>query len=36
MDGKIALIDKQVKVDSHGDDIAKKLKELGIPKAEKK
>ena len=36
LDGKIALIDKMVKVDSHGDDIAKKLKELGIPKAEKK
>jgi peroxiredoxin Q/BCP len=33
-DGKILHIDKTVKTDSHGEDIAAKLKELGV--AEKK
>lgn len=32
--GKILHIEKKVKVTTHGDDIAKKLKELGV--AEKK
>ena len=31
-DGKILLVDKEVKVDSAGADIAAKLAELGIPK----
>ncbi len=35
-DGKILAIDKMVKTEAHGVDIAAKLKELGIPKAEKK
>lgn len=35
LDGKIARIDKMVKPDGHGEEIAKTLKELGIPKAEK-
>jgi thioredoxin-dependent peroxiredoxin len=30
-DGKILYIDKGVKTDSHGQDIAAKLKELGVP-----
>jgi peroxiredoxin len=29
-DGKIAFIDKSVKVASHGSDLAAKLKELGV------
>lgn len=32
-DGKILLIDKEVKTGSHGGDIAAKLKELGIEAA---
>ena len=31
-DGKILHIDKQVKAASHGEDIAKKLEELGVAK----
>ncbi|MGC3968684.1 MAG: redoxin domain-containing protein [Pirellulales bacterium] len=31
-DGKILFIDKTVKTDTHGADIAKKLGELGVPK----
>ena len=31
-DGTILHIDKQVKTGSHGEDIAAKLTELGIPK----
>lgn len=31
-DGKILFVDKAVKVDSAGADIAAKLAELGIPK----
>lgn len=34
-DGKILYIDKQVKTSSHGEDIAKKLEELGVPKRQK-
>ena len=29
-DGKILHIDKKVKAGDHGEDIAKKLKELGV------
>ena len=29
-DGKILHVDKKVSVGSHGDDIAKRLKELGV------
>ena len=29
-DGKIAYVDKKVKARSHGEDIVKKLKELGV------
>jgi peroxiredoxin Q/BCP len=32
-DGKILFIDKDVKVDTAGADVAAKLGELGIPKA---
>jgi peroxiredoxin Q/BCP len=32
-DGKILYIDKKVEVKSHGDDIAKKLKELKVEAA---
>lgn len=35
-EGKILAIDKMVKTDAHGSDIAAKLKELGVAKAEKK
>lgn len=35
-EGKILAIDKMVKTEAHGVDIAAKLKELGVPKAEKK
>ena len=35
-EGKIAFIDKMVKTEAHGTDIAAKLKELGVAKAEKK
>ena len=35
-EGKIAAIDKMVKTEAHGTDIAAKLKELGVAKAEKK
>lgn len=35
-EGKIASIDKMVKTEAHGEHIAAKLKELGVPKAEKK
>ena len=35
-EGKISFIDKMVKTEAHGTDIAAKLKELGVPKAEKK
>jgi peroxiredoxin Q/BCP len=31
-DGKILAIDKQVKTGQHGEDIARKLQELGVPK----
>ena len=31
-DGKILFIDKEVKPDTAGDDVALKLAELGIPK----
>lgn len=31
-DGKIQHIEKTVKTDSHGDDVAAKLKELGVAK----
>ena len=31
-DGKILAIDKEVKVDTAGTDIAAKLAELGVPK----
>lgn len=34
-DGKILYIDKQVQTTEHGKDIAAKLKELGVAKAEK-
>jgi peroxiredoxin Q/BCP len=34
-DRKILFVDNKVKVDEHGEDIAKKLKELEIPKKEK-
>ena len=30
-DGKVLHIDKGVKTDTHGHDIAAKLKELGVP-----
>lgn len=30
-DGKILFIDKSVKTDAHGADVAAKLKELGVP-----
>jgi peroxiredoxin Q/BCP len=30
-EGKIAHIDKKVATDTHGSDMAKKLKELGVP-----
>ena len=29
-DGKLLFVDKKVKVGSHGTDIAKQLKELGV------
>ena len=32
-DGKILYVDKKVNPSSHGDDIAKKLKELGVEAA---
>ena len=32
MDGRILDIDKQVRVSSHGADVAAKLEELGIPR----
>ena len=32
-DGKILYVDKKVNTSSHGDDIAKKLKELGVEAA---
>ncbi|MBC7821438.1 MAG: peroxiredoxin [Planctomycetaceae bacterium] len=35
-DGKIQHIDKMVKTDTHAEDIAGKLKELGVAKAPKK
>jgi peroxiredoxin Q/BCP len=35
-DGKIAHIDKDVKVDTAGADIAAKLGELGVPKKAEK
>ena len=31
-DGKILAIDKKVKSKTHGEDVAKKLEELGVPK----
>ena len=34
-DGKILFVDKDVKTKTHGDDIAKKLKELGVEAAKK-
>ena len=34
-DRKVLFVDDKVKVDEHGDDIAKKLKELEVPKKEK-
>lgn len=34
--GKILAIDKEIKVDTAGADIASKLAELGIPKQRKK
>lgn len=34
-DGKILAIDKQVKAKTHGEDVAKKLEELGVGKATK-
>lgn len=33
-DGKIASIDDKVKTESHGEDLAKKLKDLGVASAE--
>lgn len=30
-DGKVLFIDKQVKTATHGEDVAAKLKELGVP-----
>ena len=35
-DGKILAIDKKVKAASHGEDIAKKLKELKVDTRQKK
>jgi peroxiredoxin Q/BCP len=35
-DGKILYIDKEVKVDTAGADIATRLAELGIPKSKRK
>jgi peroxiredoxin Q/BCP len=35
-EGKIAHIDKKVAADSHGLDMAKKLKELGVPEKQSK
>lgn len=35
-EGKLAFIDKEVKTEVHGEHIAAKLKELGVPKSEKK
>ena len=35
-DGKILAIDKKVKAASHGEDIAKRLKELKVEMAKKK
>jgi peroxiredoxin Q/BCP len=32
-DGKILYIDKKVSAKTHGEDVAKKLKELGVEKA---
>ncbi len=32
-DGKILAIDKEVKTASHGEDVAAKLKELGVPES---
>lgn len=32
-DGKILFIDKMVKAGAHGTDVAAKLKELGVEKA---
>ncbi len=34
-DGKVLFIDKDVKTEAHGEHIAAKLKELGVPKAAK-
>ena len=34
-DGKILHIEKQVKPDSHGQDIAQRLKELGVQESDK-
>ena len=36
VEGKIALIDKDVKPAAHGDAVVKKLNDLGVAKAEKK
>jgi peroxiredoxin Q/BCP len=35
-DGKITHIDKKVKARQHGEDLAKKLEELGVAKKKKK
>ena len=35
-DGKILFIDKKVSTKTHGADVAKKLKELGVEKAKEK
>lgn len=32
-DGKVLFVDKKVKSGSHGEDIAKKLEELGVDKS---
>ena len=31
-DGKVLYVDKEVKPDSAGEDVARKLAELGVPK----
>ena len=31
-DGKILYVDKDVRAKTHGADVSKKLKELGVPK----
>ena len=36
VEGKIAYIDKDVKPDAHGEAVVKKLRDLGVAKAEKK